>query len=444
MNSFWEFAPVGRPHLYPPLFHILMLAVYKIIPSKPFLARFFDFIIFPASLVIIWITIKNVFNRRLAFFAVLTASSVYTLYLSIITTIPATLSILCGLLSFFCIEKQRIIAGTVLLIFAFYLHAFMPWIMALAFIIYALLCREKLKRYLLAVAIAILAALPLLIHSYVNRSYFHFIRVGENNFIEFSLLIFSLGVFGVIIALRRKGAYYFLIAFAAALLLIAINYPYRYLSAQGVFGVVILAAVTLDFIYEKVSASGKLSAVYFLAAIVLFFSFTVTISPDAQKDKRGVFFNSTFINLIPALKNKERANEASLLINPKMYKSILENIEANTSVDDIIYSNSSYFAGLLSFLSGRATSSGMLSEIRPAHNFDPLAAAKLAIFITDIDDFKENPILYYKNPTTKAKRILPKPFIPNFILFTLFFLTLSLLALDCLFTKKRLATGKKI
>ena len=52
--GFWEYAPVGRPHLYPPLLHFLMLALYKAGLPKMFIARLSNFIMFPLALVSMW------------------------------------------------------------------------------------------------------------------------------------------------------------------------------------------------------------------------------------------------------------------------------------------------------------------------------------------------------------------------------------------------------
>src|SRR5512136_318206 len=40
-RAFWEYAPYGRPHLYPPFFHILELFLYKSGLDFITIARFF-------------------------------------------------------------------------------------------------------------------------------------------------------------------------------------------------------------------------------------------------------------------------------------------------------------------------------------------------------------------------------------------------------------------
>ena len=41
LHAFWESAPEGRPHLYPPLFHLLWLPAIRHLPPL-FLARFWS------------------------------------------------------------------------------------------------------------------------------------------------------------------------------------------------------------------------------------------------------------------------------------------------------------------------------------------------------------------------------------------------------------------
>ncbi len=40
--DFWEYAPFGRPHIYPPLFHILLALLMKLRFSAILLAKLFE------------------------------------------------------------------------------------------------------------------------------------------------------------------------------------------------------------------------------------------------------------------------------------------------------------------------------------------------------------------------------------------------------------------
>ena len=92
IHAFWEFAPVGRPHLYPPLLHILMLALFQTGLSEITIGRIFECALYPLLLLTIWRVSRHFFGRQAAFFIVLLFSSVYSLYLSAVVLPAFTLS----------------------------------------------------------------------------------------------------------------------------------------------------------------------------------------------------------------------------------------------------------------------------------------------------------------------------------------------------------------
>ena len=49
-HAFWEYVPSGRPHLYPPFFHILEMGVSALGIGPIDVARFFQFLIYPLFL----------------------------------------------------------------------------------------------------------------------------------------------------------------------------------------------------------------------------------------------------------------------------------------------------------------------------------------------------------------------------------------------------------
>jgi len=440
-NSFWEYAPVGRPHLYPPLIHIIMLLLHKAGLGKIIIARLFDCLIVPLGFFSIWFVLRGIFNRRRAFFALLIAASVYSFYLSLIVTLPATLSVLCGLWSFYFLEKDKRIAGTVFLIFSFYLHVLMPWIITASFLIYSLLNRERATRYVVAISFALLAASPILARQYLNRANFRFLNVNENYSLEINIPLIILALFGLWVSFARKGRDYFFTAFFIGFTILGLAYRYRYLCAQGALGFILPAALPLDYLYGKVKHSRKAVA-YLVLAVVLFFISSPSLLLTEKKSSLS-FLNSTFMNLIT---EKGRANDRSVFY-PKFYDEIIASIRQESSEDGIIYSNFNYFAGILGVLSGRATSSAMLVEIKPRHDFNQVKAATLIIWLKDpnaqrkepyglintyrLDKIKETELAFiYKNPEATGKRVVPKPVVSNPVLFIAFFMAIAVIVLD--------------
>ena len=68
----WEFAPVGRPHLYPPLFHLMLAGVAKLYHGDLLAAyRFSQTFAIPFAHLSIWLLARWLFGARRAFFTLL-------------------------------------------------------------------------------------------------------------------------------------------------------------------------------------------------------------------------------------------------------------------------------------------------------------------------------------------------------------------------------------
>ena len=68
----WEFAPVGRPHLYPPLFHLILAGVAKLYHGDLLAAyRFCQTFALPFAHLCVWWLTRWLFGSRRAFFTLL-------------------------------------------------------------------------------------------------------------------------------------------------------------------------------------------------------------------------------------------------------------------------------------------------------------------------------------------------------------------------------------
>ena len=452
-EAFWEYAPIERIHLYPPLFHFLMLIFYKLGASALFIGRFFEFIIYPLLLLVLWRVISVLFYERVAFFSLLIASSLYSFYLSAINLIPASIAVIFGLLAYLSIEKKRILGSSVFLCLAFYTHSGIPWFFVGSLILYGILNRERLKDSLITVFFALILACPILIYEYNFREYVSLAGVYENFLIEINLWLFIAAIPGFFIALKKKKRYFIFVSlFLMGILMLFFKYRYRYLCGHGILGLIFLSALSLDKIYDKFSVylfnRGQRDTYlrWFIASILIFF---FIFSPTLQfKDKnfRLVSLNSTYMKVIPSYYNDDfqRGNEISIYFS-KFWKEIVDIVKVNSGEDDIIYSNLSYVNGLISIFSNRATSTAMLKEVRPFRDFDPIQYSRLIIWIKNsegifdkdlsiaIDKYNlariaETEIAYiYKNPSCLGKKRQVNPAVPNYIVYGLLFILIGLI-----------------
>jgi hypothetical protein len=453
-ESFWEYAPVGRVHLYPPLLHFLMLALYKLGFSALSIARFFEFIIYPLLLFIIYKVISRLFSERLAFFSLLAGSSVYSFYLSAINFIPASIALILGLLTYLFIENRKIVTSVILLSLSFYVHPGIPWFFTGSIILYGIFNRKRLRDSLLTVIYALILSGPILIYEYIFRRYIALWGVYENFLLEFNLWVLLAAIPGIFIVLRKKGKHHiFLSLLLMGIFMLLTKYKYRYLCGHGILGAIFLCALSLDAIYEKFSNylfNRKKNYLYlrvlFIIIVILFFA----VAPSIQFQGghlRFVVMSSTYMNFVPNYYNFQRGNEITIYF-AEFWEEIAQIVENNSSVDDIIYCNMPYSAGVISILSKRASSTAMLQEIKPFRIFDPIIYSRLVIWIKNpegifdkrlslairkysLEKIAETQIAYiYKNPLARGRKKEIKAVVSNWTVYSILFILAAVIIWD--------------
>ena len=111
LHDFWEYAPTGRPHLYPPLFHVILLGLSALGVPVLTIMRLACVVIYPLVLFTISWVVTKLYNDRSAFFTVLAASLPYTFFLNTITAIPSSISMIILVLLFYTVETRKTICG---------------------------------------------------------------------------------------------------------------------------------------------------------------------------------------------------------------------------------------------------------------------------------------------------------------------------------------------
>ena len=124
----WEFQPVGRPHLYPPLFHILLAICAKgdvenIIPG----ARIIQIVLYPAALLTSWYFIRLLFSSKTAFIALIILSMDMTFSIIFIGLMPSSLvNLLFPLLLVTFLSKRLL--SVPLMVLCLYSHLSFPFL----------------------------------------------------------------------------------------------------------------------------------------------------------------------------------------------------------------------------------------------------------------------------------------------------------------------------
>ncbi|MCX5703107.1 MAG: hypothetical protein NT066_01220, partial [Candidatus Omnitrophica bacterium] len=417
-----------------------------------FIGRLLDLLIFPLFLIVIWFFMRMLFYNRVAFFAVLLGSSVYSFYLATTNFIPAAIAVILGLLSIIAEEKNKIISSSILLSLSFYAHAQIPWVFAAVFLIYGLLNKDRFKKCVVTLISGIILSLPIILYLFKNRFYYTRQLAHENFAIEMNIIII-LSALAIHTIIKEKKRYYILPALAISVIPFIPTYPYRYISGQGLVGFILLAAVGIDNAYEAIQgflashSYYRTRSLFPIALIVIFTLFSPSICFRRPENTRFIIFNSTYINLTFPPRDQFRRNDYSI-VSSKFIPELVKSIQENSKGDDIIFTNIDSIDTALASLSNRASARGMLGEIPPYKTQDPFASSRLVVWFkyynsgldkrlfdlvarNKLVKIKETEIAsIYKNPGARSKPENRKPVISNKVIFALAALIICLLLWD--------------
>ena len=458
-HDFWSYAPFGRPHLYPPLFHFLILAFLKSGLSALFIARLLDLLVFPLFLIVIWFFMRELFSRQLAFFAVLISSSLYSFYLASSNFMPVTIAFMFGLLSLLAHQKNRSICAAIFLALCFYTHAQIPWFFILTYIFYGLSDRTNLARCFKTAGLGILLSLPMIIYLLRNIPAYHPKLAYENFVLELNLYLL-LTILGLKKVFQEKSKYYLLLSLGISAFPFIFSYPYRYISGQGLVGWIFLSSLGLERIY--VAAQVRRSFLILLVVLLLLFSPTLIFAPlervfvtgrgfltGSARDKnfKLAIFNSTYINLVSLEKTSQRPNDYSIS-SSKFIDELIKIVRKNSQDGDIIFTNLDFVGTMIASLSDRADAKGMVREVLPEVKSDPIPNARIIIWFKDyearpdknltavvakynLEKIGETDIAYiYRNNLVQSKEQLNRANIPSNTVFLICLLALSALVWD--------------
>jgi len=418
--DFWQYAPVGRIHVYPPFFHLMLAGMLKSGVSQIIIAKLCEVIIPTIFLGVLWNFIRVNFSKRLAFFVLFMFFSSFSFYLSLTNHIPATLAFIFGILSLGQFFKNRLIRSSILLVLCFYTHIGLSWFFILGLILYGVFNKEARREALFVCAVAFVLAIPMVIQELSGLK--SMIAVGPNlnekYLSQVKVVDLLLAVLGLSVALKMERKYYLFPALLVAGFIFII-YPYRFLSGEGYFSLILLSALFLDRLYNALNKK------YVILIIVVFM---LVISPTwvmykSMGDKKLSYkinvLDSGLINLV--------LSKGQVLWFPKQYLSAANIVRENSEDKDIVFSSLNFIGLTVSSLAGRATANALLPEMRLPENYNPLTSSKIIIFsqIDDpsvtskiIDALKlvkagENDFfIVYKNPGCEVKARIRKAGLP--------------------------------
>ncbi len=384
-HAFWEYAPVGRPHLYPPLLHFVMLGLSKLGLSWISVGRLVECLALPLFLLALGVTVKRINSSGAAFFSVLIASSFFSLYLDIGILLPSTLAITLGLLALTAVHSGRTIAGAILLGLAFYSHIYMAGMISVAVAAYGLCSPGLRARAFAAILFAVILAAPLFGHILRYGEFFSHISVKESRILEIHPLVYPLAAAGLILAVRGGTNWSAPAGMALAMLPLLFTHNVRFLGGYGMIGFIWLGGIGLYLAGLRFAVSIRAQTALVGAALLIFFGIAPVLHMDTTETKvRARFFDSTITHFfLPDHLRTGRSKEHSIYGLPGLpedYGRIAAIVSANSGKNDIIWADSEYQGAIVALLAGRATSSATMREIRASSQFDAQALSRVLIW----------------------------------------------------------------
>lgn len=390
--DFLQYAPVGRMHIYPPLFHFILAFFLKLGIEPVILAKLFEAFTPVLFLVSLYYFVRRNYGPRLAFFTLLTFSSSFSFYLSLINNIPATLAIVFGFFVWDRFLRKEVIRPAIVLALCFYTHIGMSWFFVASILFYGVSVKEHRRIAWTVSLLAVFISLPILFRQFLVLKVVFFKFIGEAYFSEFKIFDYLVVVFGILFVLKRKAEYRFYISLLLASLVFLV-YPYRFFSAQGYLPVFMLCAVSLENIFVLIN-SRPLRFLFFCCACFYYLLFSPTIllnpisssgliNPISSSGIKYKFYkwDSSLVNMSMPDHNKRIAS--TTLWFPKQYLPVVEIIKKNSEESGIIYSNINLIGVILAALSNRAAAGGLLPEVGPARAFNPIASSEIIIITND-------------------------------------------------------------
>jgi hypothetical protein len=378
--TWWDFAPLGRPHLYPPLYHFILAGLKSSGLSGLDCVRLTEVLIVPLFFFVFWQVSRYFINSRFAFFSLLISSSFFSFFVSLSANVPASLAMILGLLSWIFFYKKKNISASLVLGLTLYTHAAIPWIFLLSLFFVYFFQPQRRRDIFIIILLSILIAAPFLFHLLKNLSYISLRILGEIDFINFSIFIILGAIAGLILAITKKDIPLLLFAGCClSAIIIFIKYPYRLFSSQGMIGFVLLSAVALE--YSLARLKPLLQKISISLIILFLFFFHPTINRNEKQTKIN-FANSTFYNV---LTGNIYSNFYFLsFLFPQFYDSIVTVINNNTADNEIISSNLSIVSQIFSSLTNRPCANSMLPEVNSstAEHYKP---AKLVVWLKPLD-----------------------------------------------------------
>jgi len=381
--DWWEYAPLGRPHLYPPLVHVL-IALFSLPFNKDIVAgiRVLSVVLPSATFLSTWYLARWLFDSRRGLLAMLIVGIDFMFALLAWFGLPSILAnALVPLLLVFFLSK-RLWPAAITAGLALYAHMGVSSLALLGLLMFALWHRAYLPLFIRTAGLAILFAAPWYGHIWVNRGWLgHPMRDMVPFwmavlFKPLSLLFLNLVIVLLVIRARKlipwaETRYRLLLCQVAGFLPMLIEYGGRYFIHTIQIWAVFAAVPLVRFLSPPVRR--RTIALFMLMAVA---PTLLLKGPDKGRLLRIMPMMSGWSTPLILLVSKEQ--HISLRDNPNQpsyieAQELGDYIRSTTTPEQIIHTfGDLQLAIMLAFHADRPVDSAAWPEVRQPNTFSKL------------------------------------------------------------------------
>lgn len=412
--DYYEFAPIGRPHLYPPFLHFIFAMSNIIGMDWLFIQKFYGILIYPISLLSVFFVSRDLFGKKVGLLSVVILSSSYSYWWWQISIAPTSLIFALFPLSMWAVYKKKTLLSIGLLSIFLWTH-FSSFLVVLAVAIFGIIKRDYLKYTLKVIIASLILYLPWAIHVLLNLDWIHGNWSSIFNMPTFGILTIVFSILGIYYLVRRRETKDILIlSTMPSVILIGLLYGFRFFMHAPVI-LSILMAIGAYEISNKINKN----AFYVFLIGFLIISYTgepalrlkglggpmgggpieggqpglgqlppqlkyeprqINEAPPIQAMNPIIFQSTPIKENLNALNNKE---PRTLIISPYVTENafkLYNFIKNNTAKNDIIHVQGGPIATCISLFTDRRTDNGMWKEVTTENmGKSPLSESKYGV-----------------------------------------------------------------
>nr|MDO8082915.1 hypothetical protein [Candidatus Freyarchaeota archaeon] len=276
--DFWEYLPIGRPNLYPPLLHVVMALLMKFSGGDVFFAaRAVKVITYPLLILCFWYSARGLAGKKSAFYSTMALVSISSMLSLSYMIMPASLVLALTCLLFLTFTRKKLIVSIILMAVMLWLHIAMPILTIIALFAFSLVRRKEgyLEFFLKVFGVSVLLYSPWLVHVVAHIGWLSFAEMPAGLFIP--LIVWALGLPALALSFRYyQNDHFIYTLYAFSLIPMFFGYGSRF----WVYIVIPLSFFVGVTISRHVgSRNGKWRAVKVILVLLLAISaFLVTLS----------------------------------------------------------------------------------------------------------------------------------------------------------------------